>query len=194
MNAATLTTFAGMVAEMSRDDLGPALAAAFAATHPSNRRAFADALEEALRRSTGAAYEAGADRVLFAYGSHIRGLGSTIPVEHLRAARLAINGEIAARAGSGIIVTDCGDLVHDMPAGGATMTVSWCTSNGPTVTWYATRDAAHAALLRFAESEGRAVLPDRWFVDLTPEGCRESSAWCEDRAGLPAAPSSEVAA
>ena len=100
----------------------------------------------------------------------------------LREARAAIDGEIARRAGSGIRVCEDGRNVATCPDGGASLHVDWCTSVGETVTWFATVDAAKAALLAFADGEHRAPSESGMYVDLTPQGCVESRAYVVDRA------------
>jgi hypothetical protein len=107
---------------------------------------------------------------------------SVADAEELRMLRVAIDGELARRAGTGLVVTEGGRYVADVPPGGAMLHVSWCTSDGPDETWFPSVDAARAALVRLADESHRAVSVVGLSVDLTPQGCVESSACVYDRA------------
>lgn len=87
------------------------------------------------------------------------------------------NGQLAEFAGVPLVIEQRGEHLNDIPAGGALLEVSWAVANQSYTEWYPSVEAAKAALLKLARSEGRAPAEDGMYVDLTASGCHSSSAW-----------------
>lgn len=96
-------------------------------------------------------------------------------VESIRAEIARLEGELASIRGEPLSIRSRGGD-RDAPPGGALLEVSWATEDHSYVEWYATMEAAKAALLMLSRREGRAPEVDGLSVDLTARGCLPSSA------------------
>jgi hypothetical protein len=99
----------------------------------------------------------------------------SLSLDGLKALQANINGELAARAGRGLLVWNAEGYRVQAPNGGAVLHVSYALSSASYDEWYPTEAAAMAALYKLA---GDKPVTGR-FVNLTKQGCSESSAWVE---------------
>lgn len=105
-------------------------------------------------------------------------MSTTRTAEQIREQISALEAELVTLSGEPLLIwTGRDGDVADCPEWGATLTVLWAVEDHSYCEWYPTTEAAKAALLRVARSNGTTPSEGGFSVDLTVPGCHSSRAY-----------------